>query len=103
MTELIDLLEESAAFLEVYGEKSYSSWLRNCATMLKNNDLSGIDKLLREFAGMGSFNDLVLCPENNHKIDQSEVVFANTKLDEYRSKIYQLASGLRRDKWKHSE
>jgi Domain of unknown function (DUF6966) len=101
MTELIGLLEESSAFLEVYGVKSYSAWLRNCATMLKNNDLSGIDKLLREFAGMGSFNDLVISPMNNHKIDESEVDFANTKLDEYRRKIYQLASGLRRDKWKH--
>jgi hypothetical protein len=101
VTELIGLLEESSAFLEVYGVKSYSAWLRNCATMLKNNDLSGIDKLLRVFAGMGSFNDLVISPMNNHKIDESEVDFANTKLDEYRRKIYQLASGLRRDKWKH--
>lgn len=101
MTELIGLLEESSAFLEVHGVKSYSAWLRNCATMLKNNDLSGIDKLLREFAGMGSFNELVLSARNNHKLDESEVVFANTKLDEYRRKSYQLASGLRRDKWKH--
>src|SRR5215831_8889082 len=99
MTELIGLLEESSAFLEVYGVKGYGAWLRNCATMLKNNDLSGIDKLLREFAGMGSFNDLVIAPENNHKLDESEVVLANTKLEKYRRKIYQLASGLRRDLW----
>jgi hypothetical protein len=101
MTELIGLLEESSAFLEVYGEKSYSAWLSNCATMLKNDDLSGIDRLLRGFGGMGSFNDLVLSPLNNHKIDESEVVFANNKLEEYRRKIYQLTSGLRRDVWKH--
>src|SRR5262249_28404524 len=103
MTELIGLLEKSSAFLEVYGVKGHSAWLRDCATMLEDNDLSGIDKLLREFAGMGSFNDLVLAHENKRKLDESEVVFANTEFDEYRTKIYQLASGLRRDKWKHWE
>jgi hypothetical protein len=100
MTELIGLLKESSAFLEVYGEKKISAWLRDCAAMLEGNDLSGIDNLLRGFGGMGSFNDLVLDPRNNHKLDESEVVFANTKLEQYRRKIYQLASGLRRDLWK---
>ncbi len=103
MTELIRLLEESAAFLEVYGEKWYCDWLRNCATMIMGNDPSGIEQLIRGFGGMGSFNDLVLHPGNNHKLNESEINFVNIKLDEYRREIYQQVSDLRRDLWKPSE
>lgn len=52
---------------------------------------------MAKFGGMGSFNDLVLAPENKHEIKPSEVERANDLLIELRSKIYASGNKLLRE------
>ena len=84
---LIEALITTATFLEQYGETLWSDILRKEA---------GRDPLDRAsiraiFGGMGSFNDLMLSPDNRHKILETEVKAANLRLDELGTRIFDLA------------
>ena len=47
------------------------------------------------FGGMGSLNDLVIAPVNDHAISNGEHSAVNARLDELRRELYELASYIR--------
>ncbi|MAE93534.1 MAG: hypothetical protein CL910_02630 [Deltaproteobacteria bacterium] len=67
--ELILVLDELIAFLERHGEAHWQDWMGRSRRLLEARDLSGVTRLLGAYGGMGSFNDLYLCPENGHAIE----------------------------------
>jgi hypothetical protein len=64
---------------------------------LESNDCSGIDHLLGAYGGMGSFNDLLLTPDNGHTVSAADSGNVNDSLDALRSEMYSLARDIRRD------
>ena len=77
---LIATLDRIVALLKRHGEEHWSWWLRHDAELLRRDDLAGLDHLLASFGGMGSFNDVYLCPENGAKIASHEVRPVNEEL-----------------------
>ena len=100
---LTKLLAEVVPFLEQYEVRGWSKWFRESAALLDRNHEAGIEKVLNGFGGMGSFNDLVICALNQHRIADADESAVNNQLDLYRTDIYQLATQARSNAWKHSE
>jgi hypothetical protein len=93
--ELISFLDVTAQRLRTYGEDYWAEWLEDDAQLLRSEDFRGIEHLLSAYGGMGSFNDVYLCPTNGNKIAESEVKAADEWLDAQRSKMYDLAEQIR--------
>ena len=92
LDELLVVLDELIQLLESDGEDHWSGWMRQARDWLLNSDYAGIEKILSAYGGMGSFSDLVIC--QTYKDGQVE---KNNRLDELRSKAWQLANQIRRD------
>lgn len=80
MASLAPLLDEIAALLRAHGETHWSSWLAEDAERIRKGDPEGLRHFLSAFGGMGSLTDLVLCPENGHRIARSQVDAVNGRL-----------------------
>ncbi len=63
---LIPALDEAIEILSAVGEDHWRRWLEEGRSMVLAGDPNGTTHLLRAFGGMGSFNDLVLTPDNGH-------------------------------------
>jgi hypothetical protein len=63
---LIPALDEAIEILSAAGEEHWQRWLEEGRSMVLAGDPNGTTHLLRAFGGMGSFNDLVLTPDNGH-------------------------------------
>jgi len=96
-TELVNQLDECAAFLKACSEVKWAQWLEKCSSLLKSGQISGIDHFHGAFGGMGSANDIVLHPMNGHTIEESEINAANEKLRAYFSTIGKLAEEVRKN------
>jgi len=95
--KLIAHVEELVLLLNLYGVACWSDRLTKNLDYLKNDDASGVAKLLAEFGGMGSLNDLYICSSNGHLVSSSkQEKLANIKLDSLRVKIYKLVKSLER-------
>jgi len=99
LDELLATLDELIQLLESDGEQHWSKWMRQSNTRLSNSDYSGIEHLLSAYGGMGSFNDLVICQsyENGEFHWKEGDVEINKRLDQLRSKAWELAYSIRRD------
>jgi hypothetical protein len=86
---LIATLDLIVALLERHGEELWSWWLRYDTELLRRGDLAGLDHFLASFGGMGSFNDLFLCPENCAKIAAHEVSPVNGELQRLQTLAYE--------------
>jgi ADP-ribose pyrophosphatase YjhB (NUDIX family) len=94
----LDLLAAMAglvALLEAADERHWAGWFRADLHRLAAGDPSAIDHVLRAFGGMGSFNDLVLCPVNGHRVTDEAVPEVNRHLDSLGTRVYAAASILR--------
>ncbi len=88
--KLVKKLEELITHLQLYQEDHWASWMVDARKIILKSDFRGIQKVEGAYGGMGSFNDLYLHPINNHKIKESEVDNANTKLQTLRTEIFKL-------------
>ena len=99
LDELLGVLDELIQLLESDGEEHWSTWMRQACDWLSNSDYAGIEKILSAYGGMGSFNDLVIC--QSHIDGQFEWKEGhgekNNRLDELRSKAWDLANQIRRN------
>jgi hypothetical protein len=95
--QLILLLEEMIPLLRSYNMTHWPGWLESGLRSLRDGDPDGADHLLMAYGGMGSFNDLIICPENGHDIDRDAIEPVNRRLDELRAKSYVLARRISRD------
>ena len=80
--ELVAALDEAAALLDASGHEHWAAWMRTSAAEIRASDRHGVERVLRAYGGMGSFND---------------VVFADPRLGLLRGRIFMLADGLRRE------
>jgi len=99
LDELIEILNEIIQLLESDGEEHWSHWMRKSRARLLNSDFSGVEHLLSAYGGMGSFNDLVICQsyENGQFHWKEGHVEKNDKLNELRSKAWEIADQIKRD------
>jgi hypothetical protein len=99
LDELLKIINEIIRLLESDGEQHWSNWMRQSSERLLNSDYSGIEHLLSAYGGMGSFNDLVICQdyENGQFRSKEGHVEKNNRLDELRSKAWELADAIRRN------
>jgi len=95
-SELETTLEEIVQLLRTHGEEHWRARLSRDLDLIRAGDLYGVEHLLSAYGGMGSFTDLVLCPENGHEIARSEVDSANDTLRRLSSKAWELARGVQR-------
>ena len=99
LDELLKVLEEIIQILESDGEENWSNRMRQSRARLLNSDYSGVEHLLSAFGGTGSFNDLVICQsyENGQFHWKDGYVEKNNRLDELRSKAWELADHIKRN------
>ena len=89
--QLLTMLEDITTMLESYGESHWARWIADDANRLRSGDLTAITHFLGAFGGMGSLNDLAICPENGHRVIETETVAANDRLSQVLSEAYSLA------------
>ncbi len=92
---LCDRLREVSELLRRVGENHWSEWLDDSLRRIENSDFSGIEHLRGAFGGMGSFNDLIIMPENGHVFSVDDCSAVNARLDELRSELYELTDFIR--------
>ena len=92
---LIDGLESLASLLKEHGEPGWADWLKKDAERIRGGDFSGIEHFLSAFGGMGSLNDLWLCPESGHNIPQTRVGATNEELRKRLGLCWELADWIR--------
>ncbi|WP_207885847.1 hypothetical protein [Pseudomonas sp. 30_B] len=80
-TELLNILDELVALLHAAGEMHWAHWLERDACRLRERDFYGVEHFLNAFGGMGSINDLIIHPENGHRISADEIRNVNERLD----------------------
>jgi hypothetical protein len=95
--KLISYLADAISMLQRHGVTHWATWLEKDKNLLEKSDFYGIEHLLSAFGGMGSFNDLYICKENGHSIEDDQVSIVNDKLMELNRKIYELAEEIRKE------
>lgn len=90
--QLRRLMDETANFLDRFGESFWASKLRSAAAKAKLDSR----EVASWYGGMGSFNDLLISRVNGHRIDVEDEGGTNEQLSRLRSRIYQLSENLRR-------
>ncbi|MDB4297352.1 hypothetical protein N9901_01215 [Flavobacteriaceae bacterium] len=75
--------------LEMYDENSWVESFKKSQFSIENNEFLAIYNLKKIYGGMGSFNDLVICKMNKHKIEEEDETTVNNELDFLRKTLYQ--------------
>ncbi len=79
-TLLAQRIEKIVALLEEVGDAHWTAWLQQDVVDLRAGDHRGIQHFLSAFGGMGSLNDLFICPENRHRVKKEDVDEVNRRL-----------------------
>lgn len=87
-TDLIQALDEAIGILSAAGEQWWRDWLERDRERVTHGDAHGLEHLLAAFGGMGSFNDLVLSPVNQHAGTDLELWAMGDRLHELRDRIW---------------
>lgn len=95
--KLASRLESISAKLTSFGERRWSAWLADDARRLRAGDPAALEHFLSAFGGMGSINDLYICPQNGHRIDAPDVPAANEQLRRALSDAWELTRTSARD------
>lgn len=94
---LIKELGDLITHLNTFEEVSWSSHLKKVRKLIDNGDRRGLDSLKNIRGGMGSFNDLVICQINGHKIEKTQENFANIELMRLGEIVFTTADKLNRE------
>jgi hypothetical protein len=95
--KLVKRLEETVDLLRSHGEERWAQWLSEDAARLRSGDSYGVTHLLSAYGGMGSLNDLIICPENGHRIKKKDVKRVNKRFQALKSEVYDLANQVKRE------
>jgi hypothetical protein len=95
LQHLRDVLQETLTLLSQHGEGHWAAWLATCERDLAAYDTHGLDRLLGAFAGMGSFNDLLVLKVNGHRIELAQQTAVNRRIAQLRNEIWTEATALR--------
>jgi hypothetical protein len=75
--------------LEAVGEKHWSAWLREDVRLWQAT--SDTRHHLAAYGGMGSFNDVWICPQNQHSVTEAQEPWANVLFEWLKTLCYYLA------------
>ncbi len=89
--KLAYLLEAISTKLTAFGITHWATWLAEDARRLRGGDPAAIEHFLSAFGGMGSINDLYICPQNGHRIHEADVQSNNEQLRRALSDAWELA------------
>ena len=93
---LLASFEQTVELLRRYSKDSWVKWLEEDRVKIAAGDSYGIDHLLSAVGGMGSLNDLVICPVNGDNIEQQDVARMNAELSAHRDEIWTIAGAIQR-------
>ncbi|MCR4296717.1 MAG: hypothetical protein NUW21_14385 [Elusimicrobia bacterium] len=91
LAPLAGLLEAVSAKLTAFGEEHWATRLADDARRLRFGDPGALAHFLSAFGGMGSINDLYICPQNGHRIEEADVRASNERLRRALSDAWELA------------
>jgi hypothetical protein len=77
IARLAALMEDAATLLATYDSTEWAVWLRENARLVSKLDFHGVQRLLAAYGGMGSFNDLLLCPTGSDSFNAPATQAAN--------------------------
>lgn len=100
IARLLETIEAATSLLRRYSVEFWAKWLDDDATRIRDRDVRGLEHLLSAYGGMGSLNDVYICPENGHPIAAEEVGAVNKQLQHLLGRIFKLAERLRREELK---
>ncbi len=93
----MDHLGQTARLLNGLGDDQWCLWAERCRRKLEVHDAAAFDDILGVFAGMGSFNDLVIMARNGHIVEPEEEPAVNEQLGKLRTRIWEDANFLARE------
>ena len=96
LDRLLEAMEDLRALLDRHGVSNWAEWVERDIASLRRGERRGLNHFLSAFGGMGSLNDLIICPENGHRISRNEAEDVNRRLGDARSRAHALASALMR-------
>ncbi|UFH60245.1 DUF6966 domain-containing protein [Sulfurovum mangrovi] len=91
------MLEETIDLLKHHDVTYWANWLEKEMLRIVKADFQGVEHLLSAFGGMRSLNDLYICKENGHMIEEDQVPSVNDQLKQLTSEIYNLAEEIRKE------
>jgi hypothetical protein len=94
--KLLLVLEEAIDLLKHHDVTHWEDWLEKDKQRIAKADFYGVEHLLSAFGGIGSLNDLYICKENGHRIEEDQVPSVNDKLIQLTSEIYSIAEEIRK-------
>lgn len=89
--ELVVRCQELARFLHGFDERSWAGWVEDCVNDIREDSVSGAERLLAGYNGIGSLSDVYLCPEAGHKLRAEDEVAINEQFLLMLSKVNNLA------------
>jgi hypothetical protein len=92
---LANALRDVVDLLERHRERQWTFIIEGLVSRLTEDDPGAIDGILALYGGMGSFNDLYICQQNGHTIDDREVQSVNQRLREVAGRIWRLSTELK--------
>lgn len=95
-SHLNDRLAEVRAYLDACGERGWIAVIDQ-AIAESISEASLARKVRSWNGGMGSLNDVYLCPQNGHQVSESEVSSANERLGRLATALFSAADEALRD------
>jgi hypothetical protein len=77
-----------------HGEKRWGNWAATLAASALDNPTSVATTALGAFGGMGSVNDVVICPENGHRIAPADIDHVDHHLSIARALLFTAATAI---------
>ena len=88
---LLETMESMIKLLSNHGVTNWSKVIQKHKKLIERGGSS--NEFLKVFSGgMGSFNDLIICQANRHRINPEDEDAVNNKLQKLSSKAYKLAT-----------
>jgi hypothetical protein len=94
INRLMQVLEAIEGLLRTHGENFWAEWIDSADMRLRNSDAYGLDELVSFYDGIGSLNDLIICPENGHVIRREDEEQVNAHLKDLLEEASSLAHKL---------
>lgn len=97
---LLQALAELTDFLDRYRESGWAAHFQECRDELRyliqqgapGPEKAAVAARIRFiYGGMGSFNDLVICPQNGHPVRETDVRAINHTLRKLAGQVYDLS------------
>jgi len=93
---LLKVLDDLEQLLLQHGENFWGEWINSVSTRIRNGDGYGLEELLGFYGGMGSLTDLIICPENGHRIEKEDEARVNAQLKDLLEQASSIARELQR-------